>query len=303
MLGSAVRKIKRNIMYIVTGGFGFIGSNLARELIVNHKKQVLIVDYVKRNYLDDLNYTFLDAHTFYSNLKEYCFATDMIFHEGAISSTTETNISKLLEYNINPSLNLIYYCRDYNIPLQYASSASVYGQLSKDLWDLSIKPINPLNEYAKTKYQIDYVSNLVINSKKSPKLLQGMRYFNVYGPNENHKKDQASPYHKFSEELQLTGKIKLFENSDKIYRDFISVDKLIEIKLQAIKMNVSGAFDVGTGIPTSFYNVALDICNKFKVDPKNVIEYIPMPDKLKYHYQMFTKAGTKWITTYTSTSI
>lgn len=290
-------------MYIVTGGFGFIGSNLVRELIVKYKKDVLVIDYEKRNYLDDLEYMYLDPETFYSNLENYCFAAECVFHEGAISSTIETDRSKLLKYNIIPSLDLIYYCRDHKIPLQYASSASVYGMLSHNLWESSYKPINPLNHYAKTKSQIDYVANLVIGSKKPPILLQGMRYFNVYGPNEDHKKDQASPYYKFLNELQTTGKITLFENSDNIYRDFISVSDVIDMKLKAFNYGRSGVFDLGTGVPKSFYDVALEICHTFRVNPDKTIRYIPIPDNIKDHYQIFTKADINWITNCTSTSI
>lgn len=280
-------------MIVVTGSSGFIGSNLVRYLL-DQGKDVRGVDFESRNYNQDcINFV---AEDFYGNLKSYLKGVTAVFHEGAISSTTETDDKKLFLKNIKPSLDLIYYCRDNNIPLQYASSASVYGNMTKEEWKLPNKQLNPLNRYAASKKDVDYVSNLVMNSPKPPVLLQGMRYFNVYGPNEDHKGDQSSPHHKFRKQLLETGKIKLFEKSDTFYRDFVSVEKVIELKIKALETMPSGFYDVGTSKPISFYEVAVQVCQENGIENANdYIEWISMPNNLSFHYQRYSYADTSWV--------
>jgi ADP-L-glycero-D-manno-heptose 6-epimerase len=283
-------------MIVVTGASGFIGSNLILELIKRGETDILAVDFIYRDYLKDLPVIFSYADYFYENIDYYKENISMIFHEGAISSTIETDWKSLFHKNVNCSWELIYYCRTNNIPLQYASSASVYGNPSKEEWSNPNKETAPLNLYAKSKQQVDYVADLVIKSRKPPKLLQGLRYFNVYGPNEEHKGDQSSPYNKFTSQLNEYGKIKLFEGSVEYYRDFISVDNVINTKLKLIKENDSGIYDVGTGIPKSFYDVAKEVCIKKGIEnPEQYIEWIPMQDNLKEHYQKYSCAILDYI--------
>jgi ADP-L-glycero-D-manno-heptose 6-epimerase len=277
-------------MIIVTGASGFIGSNLIKELYNRGERNINAVDYVYREYLKPFNIFYTPAEIFYENLSEYCKDVSVIFHEGAISSTTETNKNLLFEKNIDPTYKLIYYCRNNNISLQYASSASVYGNPTIEEWHYANKKMNPLNEYARSKKSVDYVFDLLWKSKIPPKLIQGMRYFNVYGPNENHKEDQASPYHKFKTQLEETGKIKLFEGSKNFYRDFISVKELIEKKLYCLENKSSGIYDVGTGTPKSFYEVALEVGGS-----PDVIDWVPMPSNIVEHYQKYTKANMNWL--------
>jgi ADP-L-glycero-D-manno-heptose 6-epimerase len=272
-------------MIVVTGASGFIGSNLVKELVNRGEKNIMCVDYVMRSeYFKDLPVIFTPPEEFYKHIEKYK-DIEVIFHEGAISSTTETDTKKLFERNVQCTWNLIYYCRDNNITLQYASSASVYGNPSIEEWHNPNKSLNPLNHYAKSKQQIDYVADLVINSKRPPKLLQGMRYFNVYGPNEDHKGDQASPYSKFKKQLKETGKIKLFEGSKEFYRDFISVEELIDKKLKIWYNQSNGIYDIGTTKPKSFYEVALEVGGS-----PDVIDWIPMPSNLVEHYQKYSCA-------------
>jgi len=272
-------------MIIVTGASGFIGSNLVRRLYEIGERNIICVDYVNRHeYYKDIPGIFTPPDDFYNNTETYK-NIKAVFHEGAISSTTETDANKLFNYNTNCTWKLIYYCRDNQIPLQYASSASVYGNPSIEEWHNPNKPTNPLNQYATTKMQIDYVAGCVINSKRPPVLLQGMRYFNVYGPNEDHKGDQASPYSKFAKQLKETGRIKLFEGSKDFYRDFISVDDVISKKLDIFYNRSSGIYDVGTGTPKSFYDVAIEVGGS-----DSVIDWVPMPDNLKKHYQKYSCA-------------
>lgn len=280
-------------MIVVTGSNGFIGSNLVRHLL-DHGYDVRGVDFESRLYnLDCIQY---NADEFYSNLEPHLKGVTAVFHEGAISSTTETDDKKLFLKNIKPSLSLIYYCRDNNIPLQYASSASVYGNMSKDEWQSSNKKLNPLNRYAASKKDVDYVAELVINSTRPPTLLQGMRYFNVYGPNEDHKGDQSSPHHKFKKQLLETGKIKLFNRSKTFFRDFVSVEKVIELKIKALDTKPSGFYDVGTSKPISFYEVAVQVCQENGIENANdYIEWISMPNNLSFHYQSYSYADTSWV--------
>lgn len=273
-------------MIIVTGASGFIGSNLIKALKARGENNILGVDYEYRDY--GTKTIFTPADEFYDNLDNYNI--DAIFHEGAISSTTETDWKKLAKHNIKCTWRLIYECRDRGIPLQYASSASVYGNMMKEDWHRTNKQMNPLNLYAKSKEQCDIVAELVMNSSNPPKLLQGMRYFNVYGSNEDHKANQASPYYTFTKQLNEQGKIKLFEGSHNYFRDFISVEEVIDIKLNAFYNYSSGIYDVGTANPKSFYDVALELCGS-----DEYIEWIPMPDNLKEHYQAYSYADMSWL--------
>ena len=280
-------------MIIVTGSSGFIGSNLVRYLI-DQGKDVRGVDFEIRNYNNDCTHIF--AEEFYKNLETCCKDVDVIFHEGALSSTTETSDKRLFQHNIKPSLDLIYFCRDNNIKLQYASSASVYGNMSKEHWHCLNKELSPLNRYASSKRDVDYVAGMVINSTKPPILLQGMRYFNVYGPNEDHKEDQSSPHHKFRKQLLEIGKIKLFKGSQDFYRDFVSVERVIELKLKALEIMPSGFYDVGSSDPKSFYEVAVQVCQENGIENAiDYIEWISMPNNLSSHYQKYSYADTSWI--------
>lgn len=273
-------------MIVVTGACGFIGSNLVRELYNRGEKNILMVDDVQRNYCTDLPILFAYSDEFYNHIDKYLKkGCKTIFHEGAISSTIETDWNKLFKKNVQCTWNLIYYCRDREIPLQYASSASVYGNPTVKEWHNPNKILDPLNLYAKSKQQVDYVADMVMKSIRPPKLIQGMRYFNVYGSNEEHKGDQSSPYSKFKKQLEETGKIRLFEGSEKFLRDFVSVEEVVQKKLEYLENKKSGIYDVGTGKPKSFYEVAVEVGGS-----PDVIEWIPMPDKLKCHYQSYSRA-------------
>lgn len=240
---------------LVTGHKGFIGSNMTSAL----KSQGH------------------DVHGFEWGEEFPGFNYDWIVHLGAISSTTETDIEKVMRQNYDFSVELLENCIIRGVNLQYASSASVYG-LKQDFKETS--PTDPKTPYAWSKFLFDHYASKI----KCDIIVQGFRYFNVYGPGEDSKGDQASPYHKFKRQFEQTGKIKVFENSDRYLRDFIHVEDVCAIHSKFFNIRQSGVWNVGTGVPRSFLDVALSIA------PIDCIEFIPMPDKLKYSYQTYTCA-------------
>jgi ADP-L-glycero-D-manno-heptose 6-epimerase len=205
-----------------------------------------------------------------------------VIHMGANSSTTERNIEKIMYQNVDFSIWLMNQCIKHGVDLQYSSSASVYGMRKENFRE--DQPADPRNPYAWTKYLFErHVSNLKLKLLKGIRI-QGFRYFNVYGSNEDHKEGQASPYHTFAKQYRETGKIKLFENSENYLRDFVPVEKVCQTHIDFFDVKESGVWNVGTGTPKSFLDVALSIA------PVEAIEYIPMPDKLRDSYQSYTCA-------------
>ena len=180
-------------------------------------------------------------------------------------------------HNVAFSLFLFEKAIEYQIPIKYASSASVYGNTKGN--------INPLNYYAITKLQMDYFAQDNIDKFSH---IQGFRYFNVYGEGEEDKGDQASPVSKFEKQIQETGKLKLFEGSDKFLRDFVCVNDVVDVVLN--NTNPSGIYDLGTSKPVSFQHVAECVAKKYNGE----IEYIPFPDHLKGKYQNYTLAKKEW---------
>jgi len=247
-------------MIILTGSKGFIGKKFLEKL---SGKNVIEVE--KKN-----------APDFCKNFTEWD-KVKLIIHQGAISSTTCTDIELLINTNVAFTEWLFKQAIKYKIPVKYASSASVYGNTS----DI----INPLNYYAITKVITDY---WVQDNMDRFELVQGFRYFNVYGEGEDHKKDQASPVHKFTKQIKDTGALKLFEGSDKFLRDFVCVDDVVDIVLNNDKP--SGIYDLGTSNPTSFQEVGELVAKKYN----GTIEYIPFPEHLEGKYQTYTCAKKEW---------
>jgi len=207
---------------------------------------------------------------------------DWVIHMGANSSTTERNIELIMHQNLDFSVWLLNQCLKHNVNFQYSSSASVYGMRKGNFTEVA--SVDPRNPYAWTKYLFERHVNSLPADKAKSILIQGFRYFNVYGKGEDHKLDQASPYHKFTKQYKETGKIKLFENSDKYLRDFVPVEQVCKTHIDFLDVKESGIWNVGTGTPKSFLDVALSIA------PLEAIEYIPMPDVLRDSYQEYTCA-------------
>jgi len=248
---------------LVTGYKGFIGSH--------------VYDYLVEEGHDVAGYDWDESY----GCLPYVRDLDWVIHLGAISSTTETDVSKVFAHNYDFSIKLYNECCAYGVSMQYASSASVYGDLKSFSEDSDCRP---MSAYAWSKYMFDrYVHSIDVCRNIT---CQGFRYFNVYGTNEEHKGDQASVFTKFKNQAIQDGKIKVFENSQNYKRDFVCVDDIVQVHKQMLWKKDRGVFNVGSGTATSFQKVA-DLCSKQLGVP---IEYIPMPDNLKNQYQEYTKA-------------
>ena len=246
-------------MIILTGSSGFIGQNFLKQInepVIKVEKE--------------------DAFRFLSGFDRWN-EVSLILHQGAISSTTERNISTLHHHNVAFTLHLFERAIQHQIPVKFASSASVYGNTNGQ--------INPLNYYAITKLQIDYFIQDNLDKFSS---IQSFRYFNVYGEGEEHKGDQASPISKFTKQVRETGKLQLFEDSDKFLRDFVCVNDIVNIVLN--NEAPSGVYDLGTGNPISFQEVAELVAKK----EGGEIEYIPFPEHLQGKYQTYTCADNQF---------
>ena len=249
---------------LITGAGGFIGGTLAA-------------------YLEHRGYT---VTRFDINLGDSGMPNlmnqDAVIHLGANSSTTETDLQKILDQNFEFSAMLYEMCEMLEIKFQYASSASVYGTSRSFKESDFCKPLSP---YAFSKYMFD----CWLMNQNYP--YQGFRYFNVYGLGEDKKGDQASPVFKFIKQALSSGEIKIFENSEKYKRDFICVEDVCEVHYRMLNNPASGIFNVGTGNPISFRDVA-DIV---KANAHCKITEIPMPKELKGQYQKFTKSDNSKI--------
>lgn len=277
-------------MIVVTGGAGFIGSNIVKGLNEQGHKNILVVDDLtdgtKFSNLVDLDIAdYIDKDEFISLIiAGEDMDIDVIFHQGACSSTTEWDGKFMMENNYQYSKDLLDYCLDLDIPFLYASSAATYGGRSDNfIEDRAYE--KPLNVYGYSKFLFDQYVRQVLPKAKSQ--VCGFRYFNVYGPRETHKGSMASVAFHLNEQITKGEKPKLFAGSDNFKRDFIYVSDVVDVNLWFWENKVSGIFNCGTGRAESFQTVADAVVNYHR---KGEIDYIPFPDNLKGRYQSFTQA-------------
>lgn len=206
---------------------------------------------------------------------------DWVIHLGALSSTTEKDPQRVMDLNLAWSIELAEECEKYGVNLQWSSSASVYGNRYRCAMSEMMEP-NPRNLYAMSKYFFEeYMKN------KNPNIVwQGFRYFNVYGPHEEHKGSQGSPYSQFARQARETGVIRVFEGSENYKRDFVHVDQVIDYHLKMLEVESSSIFNIGSGSPRSFLDVARDVALMYNAK----IEKVPFPEHLRSHYQEYTHA-------------
>jgi ADP-L-glycero-D-manno-heptose 6-epimerase len=282
---------------IVTGGAGFIGSNLVLGLNARGYDDILVVDHLTngikyRNLVDCKIADYLDKSTFLERLQQGAFhaeAIEAIFHQGACSSTTEWDGRYMMDNNYEYSKTLFHYCQSHKIPFIYASSAATYGA------DLTFKEElayeGPLNVYGYSKFQFDQY--LRRHTKLAAQVI-GLRYFNVYGPREAHKGSMASVAFHLNNQIKQSDELKLFEGCDgygngEQRRDFVYVGDVVDVNLWFLdNPQASGIFNCGTGRSQTFNDVANAV---IRYHQRGHIKYIPFPEHLKGCYQSFTEAN------------
>ncbi|WP_216782689.1 ADP-glyceromanno-heptose 6-epimerase [Candidatus Profftia tarda] len=277
-------------MIIVTGGAGMIGSNLVKALNNIGYTDIIVVDNLQDgskfvNLVDLEISDYIDQKQFIKKVinNNYLESIDAIFHQGACSSTTEWDGRYIMENNYQYSKTLLHFCLKRHTPFLYASSAAIYGLAKYFKEDRSFE--EPLNVYGYSKFLFDQYVRHILPKVKSQ--VCGLRYFNVYGPREGHKGSMASIVFHLNHQARNGEDQKLFEGSDIFKRDFIYVTDVADVNLWFWQQGISGIFNCGTGRAESFKTIADAI---IAYHHKSRITYIPFPDKLKGHYQIFTKA-------------
>ena len=281
---------------ILTGGAGFIGSNVALALNQIGYLNIVIVDHLNNKFkeenLKDLKYSkYLDRIEFLNLIKTNSISEiDTILHFGACTKTTNADKDFMLEMNTEYSKVLFDYCVQNQLNFIYASSASTYGDGSKGFSDKE-RNLKPLNYYGYSKYLFD---EYVLNSKLKPKQWAGLKFFNVYGCNEFHKGFMASMVLQGYNQAVNNNEIKLFKASKEGYkdglekRDFVYVKDVVKVVLFFLENKISGIFNLGTGKARSFLDLSEAIFKS--LNKKTKISFCEMPQDIKDKYQYFTQA-------------
>jgi ADP-L-glycero-D-manno-heptose 6-epimerase len=284
-------------MIIVTGGAGFIGSNIVKRLNSAGISDIMVVDDLTdgrkaMNLADCRIADYLERDDFLRRIvakKDLAPKIVGVFHQGACTTTTEWNGRMMMQLNFEFSKQLLQYCLDRRIPLVYASSASVYG--TRREWRVVPECEQPINVYGWSKLVFDQYARRFIGTAKSQ--VVGLRYFNVYGPGEAHKGSMASVIWHFHNQLGEGDEVRLFEGSDgygpgEQQRDFIHVDDVADVNIWMLDHGgTRGIFNVGTGRARSFNDVAYAVIAWHR---RGNIRYIPFPADLAGSYQSFTQA-------------
>ena len=291
-------------MILVTGAAGFIGSNIVASLNKKGYENIILCDWVdeniKKKNIEKLIYQKLVPPEKIIGYLNKTKNIELIIHMGANSSTTETNFRLIYNINTRFSKNLWKWCTKNQVRLIYASSAATYGNGAKGFNDSDTQIYKPLNIYGLSKYLFDrYV---IKQAKKGicPPQWVGLKFFNVYGPNEYHKGNMQSVVKHAFDQYNKFGKVKLFKSYNNKYmdgqqtRDFIYVDDCVSLINWLVKnRNISGIYNCGTSIERTFEELVKAMFNAINISPK--IEYIDMPKNLRKQYQYYTKANMEKI--------
>ena len=294
-------------MIIVTGGAGFIGSAIVYQLNQSGRKDIIIVDNLgkEEKWKNIRNLDFLDIYSIQSFVDSFRLNENLpkglsadkitaIIHMGANSSTTEKDADHLLDNNFKFSVSLAKFSINHNKRFIYASSAATYGDGNLGFEDKHniIPELKPLNMYGYSKNLFD--KWLLFNNLLDK--VVGLKFFNVYGPNEYHKGDMRSVVHKAYEQIRDVGFVKLFKSLHPNYkhgeqlRDFIYVKDAVKMTLFFLNSpNANGIFNIGTGTPRSWKDLVTAIFTAMNKETN--IEFIDLPDHLKDKYQYYTEAN------------
>jgi len=291
--------------YVVTGAAGFIGSRLVAGLNRHGVTEIIAVDNLAqadkfRNLAGCEIADYVDQADFLARLERFEGAVETVLHQGACSDTMESDGRYMMENNYAYSRALLNWCQDEEVPLLYASSASVYGAGPNFREERACEA--PLNVYGYSKFLFDQYVRKTLPTRTSQ--IAGFRYFNVYGPNEQHKGRMASVAFHAYHQLLSAGKVKLFVGSGgygdgEQRRDFVHVDDVVDVNLWFLEhRDISGVYNCGTGRAQSFNELAAAVINAVQgtqwplreLVAKGLIEYIPFPPQLVGKYQSFTQA-------------
>lgn len=293
-------------MHIVTGGAGFIGSNIAAELD-DRGEDIVIVDTLGS---DDLKWRNIAKRRVRDIISPDEFSTflrgrsgiDSIIHMGAISTTTERDVDLIVRCNFRLSVDLWNWCASNSVPLVYASSAATYGAGKQGFidtfQDAALSTLQPLNPYGWSKHVFDrWVLKELGSNRPQPPKWAGLKFFNVYGPNEYHKEGQRSVAVQLFEQIRDSGRAQLFKSDHPDYedggqtRDFVWVGDCVSVALWLLETDgvTSSVYNVGSGISRTFEDkarITFDLLTK----PVS-IDYIELPENLRGKYQYFTLAS------------
>jgi ADP-L-glycero-D-manno-heptose 6-epimerase len=291
--------------YIVTGAAGFIGSRLIAGLNRRGVDQIIAVDNLAQsakfgNLVGCEIVDYLDQAELAGALEKLDGSVEAVFHQGACSDTMESDGRYMMENNYAYSRRLLDWCQEDEVPFLYASSAAVYGAGPEFREERRCE--RPLNVYGYSKFLFDQYVRGILEERTAQ--IAGLRYFNVYGPNEQHKGRMASVALHAREQLHAEGKVKLFVGSGgygngEQRRDFVYVDDVVAVNLWLLERRaVSGVFNCGSGRAQSFNRLAVAVINAVNgssltlhdIVAKGLIEYIPFPPQLMGKYQSFTEA-------------
>jgi ADP-L-glycero-D-manno-heptose 6-epimerase len=287
-------------MIIVTGAAGFIGSCLIQKLNKENFNFIVAVDdFSDVEKLPNLNGKKIQAKVereqFFDWLDQNYYEVEFIFHLGARTDTTETNRAIFDKLNVNYSKKIWQKCIDYQIPLVYASSAATYGlgELGYDDNERLIPQLKPLNAYGDSKNEFDIWA---LEQEQKPFFWAGLKFFNVYGPNEYHKNRMASVVFHAYHQIKNTGAMKLFKSHNPDFadgaqmRDFVYVKDLLDVCtfLMHHRRN-SGIYNLGSGKARTFLDLAQNTFRAMNIEPQ--IDFIDTPEDIRDKYQYFTEAN------------
>jgi len=308
--------MNKQALILVTGAAGFIGSCMIRWLNDHGYNNIIAVDDFSRqdkapNLIDKIILNRIEREQLFSWFYTEKPAVDYVIHLGARTDTTEFDYAVHQHLNVEYTQQLWQYCTINNIPLIYASSAATYGDGSKGYNDdhQIIPDLSPLNPYGISKNEVD---KWILHQEDHPPFWAGLKFFNVYGPNETHKGRMASVIFHAYNQIKSTGRVRLFKShrpdfkDGKQLRDFIYVKDVVNVigwmmeltlpgksdvyssEIQKLSLH-SGIYNLGTGLARTFYDLVVAVFKALDLEPN--IDFIDMPEDIRERYQYFTEAN------------